>query len=214
MRCAFIFLLFMCASAGAQLKFEKQELVFHKESADKKVDARFTFSNTGQMPVTIRSLSSSCGCTKPRIEKMTYAPGERGEVITTFEFGWRRGQQKKMVWVQFENPQLPPVMLYLNVFINEPLKISPAFVFWRQGETGKPKLIEITSDAKNPVRILDVTASDRRLQTDLKTVNPGTHYVLSVRPAITNKPLAATLSIKTDYPPASPRIYTVHAHVK
>jgi len=41
---------------------------------------RFDFCNDGPEKIEIIGLHPSCGCTKPRLEKLTYAPGDKGEL--------------------------------------------------------------------------------------------------------------------------------------
>jgi hypothetical protein len=42
---------------------------------------RFGFINEGPEEVTIAGLRASCGCIKPRLDRRTYAPGEKGSLV-------------------------------------------------------------------------------------------------------------------------------------
>jgi hypothetical protein len=42
---------------------------------------RFAFRNDGPEKIEITGLHPSCGCTKPRLETLTYAPGDKGELV-------------------------------------------------------------------------------------------------------------------------------------
>jgi hypothetical protein len=44
----------------------------------------FEFTNTGTEPVTIQSVSASCGCTTPGWTREPVAPGQKGEVKATY----------------------------------------------------------------------------------------------------------------------------------
>ena len=57
-------------------------------AADKRPET-FAFRNIGDDPVTIMRVTSSCGCTTPRLDKRTYAPSESGAITARFEIGQR-----------------------------------------------------------------------------------------------------------------------------
>jgi len=44
----------------------------------------FEFTNTGNKPVAIQSVSASCGCTSPGWTKEPVAPGEKGTISVTY----------------------------------------------------------------------------------------------------------------------------------
>ncbi len=94
MRASFILLLLiLCqSSAWAALKWERLRADLSPVLNEKSVETEFAFVNEGQVPVTIESIKSSCGCTSAVTGKKTYAPGEKGEVRARFTIGQRRGQ--------------------------------------------------------------------------------------------------------------------------
>lgn len=46
--------------------------------------ATFNITNAGKEPVTITLVQPSCGCTSPKYTKEPIKPGEKGEVVLTF----------------------------------------------------------------------------------------------------------------------------------
>ncbi|TSA36424.1 MAG: DUF1573 domain-containing protein [Porphyromonadaceae bacterium] len=50
----------------------------------KPASATFTITNAGKDPVTITMVQPSCGCTSPKYTKEPIKPGEKGEVVLTF----------------------------------------------------------------------------------------------------------------------------------
>ena len=50
----------------------------------KPASAIFTLTNAGKDPVTISQVSTSCGCTAPKYSKEPIKPGEKGEVVLTY----------------------------------------------------------------------------------------------------------------------------------
>lgn len=65
-------------------KITQGELIYHK----------FPFTNTGEAPLVIASVSGSCGCTIPRsYPKGKIMPGERGEIEVEFNSDGKWGEQ-------------------------------------------------------------------------------------------------------------------------
>lgn len=50
----------------------------------KPASATFNITNAGKDPVTITAVQPSCGCTSPKYTKEPIKPGEKGEVVLTF----------------------------------------------------------------------------------------------------------------------------------
>lgn len=84
----------------AGLEWENETVELNPGLADSSAEAVFRFTNTGEEPVTITRMTSSCGCTVPELEKRTYAPGEGGEITALFTFGSREGRQLKRITVE------------------------------------------------------------------------------------------------------------------
>lgn len=45
----------------------------------------FTFENTGDAPLEIQGVRSSCGCTIPKKPEAPIAPGEKGEITVRYD---------------------------------------------------------------------------------------------------------------------------------
>jgi hypothetical protein len=51
----------------------------------KPASATFTITNAGKEPVTITLVQPSCGCTSPKYTKEPIKPGDKGEVVLTYD---------------------------------------------------------------------------------------------------------------------------------
>ncbi len=71
-----------CATAAARADLSFANLTFNvgEVRSGAALKRTFTFVNDGPAAVEITGLRSSCGCVRPRLDKRTYLPGERGEV--------------------------------------------------------------------------------------------------------------------------------------
>ncbi len=68
------------APARADLAFAQPEADAGEVRSGLPLTHRFAFVNDGSEVVEITGLRASCGCAKSKLEKRTYAPGEKGEL--------------------------------------------------------------------------------------------------------------------------------------
>ena len=205
-------LLVVATVARAELKFDKPLQEFHRVPDDGHVEAHFTFKNAGAEPVKIRRVVTSCGCTTATLAKNTFAPGEAGEIVVKFTFGSRRGPHRKIIGVTLEDKTELP--LDLRVWIHEPLTVTPALVYWKVGEPGGAKPVQLTVADGQKVGVKSVTSSNPRITATVAAARAGEQYVVSVKPADTAQKESAELTVQTDFPPDAPRAYTIHARIK
>ncbi len=75
------------ANSGATpvMTFDKKEHDFGEIEAKTKVETTFSYTNTGDAPLVITNIKSSCGCTIPQDwSREPLAPGEKGEFTVKF----------------------------------------------------------------------------------------------------------------------------------
>src|SRR5262250_1247583 len=90
----------LTVAARAELKWEQTTIQVHPAVGDKAAVAHFKYENIGKTPVHFKSVKASCGCTTTQTQKEVVNPGEKGEIVATFNIGDRIGQQMKTVTVQ------------------------------------------------------------------------------------------------------------------
>lgn len=206
-------LLLLTAPLRADIKWEQQNQNFHRLPSDGHLETKYVFRNEGKTAVTVKKVRTSCGCTSARLAKDTFAPGEQGEISVKFTFGDRRGPHRKIITVETDD-RPEPTELSLQVWIHEPLTIAPALVFWKTGEAGAAKTVQVTSEAGTAVRVKSVTSSNPRMAAKLETIKAGGQYAISVTPADTTQRESAEITVETDFPADAPRSYTIHARIK
>ncbi len=89
---------------------------------------RFVFSNTGDAPLNVEKLSSSCGCTAALASAKVLAPGEHGEIQTSFDSTSFRGDISKTVYLYTNDPTQPMVQLQLKAIVQEEVTLEPQLV--------------------------------------------------------------------------------------
>lgn len=210
---SFTFAVLLVAPLRAELVWEKAIQNFHRLPSDGHLETKFAFRNAGKEPVTVRKVRTSCGCTSAKLVKDTYAPGESGEISVRFTFGDRKGPNRKIITV-ITDDKPDPTELSLQVWIDEPMTITPALVYWKTGDAGAAKSVQLAAGAGTPVRVKSVTSSNPRIAAKLETIKPGEQYAVSVTPADTSKKETAEITVETDFPSDLPRSYTIHARIK
>ncbi len=207
-----IALLSCVAVAQGDIVWEKEIQEFHVTPEDKAVEAKFVFKNTGPDTINIRKVQSSCGCTTTRLSKMTFAPGEIGEVEAKFTFGGRRGAHQKVITLTSDDKR--EWRAALQCWIHEPLTISPMLVYWKVGDEGLPRSVTLNAAKGGQVRVKSVKSSSPRFSASVQPVKEGDRYTVTVKPIDTSAKESAEVIVETDYPRAAPRSYRFFARIK
>jgi len=72
----------------------------------------FKFTNTGHVPVEIKSASATCGCTRPSFPFITIGPGESNQISVTYNSVGKDGPQTPEITVEANtNPKLTVLKL-------------------------------------------------------------------------------------------------------
>jgi hypothetical protein len=214
MKLSLFLLCLFAGSAFGQLAWETTEQTFHSKQQDKEVVAKYKFTNTGPKPIKIQNVQTSCGCTTAQLNKTYYAPGEWGEIETKFTFAGRTGKQEKAITVATTDNPTQPTILKLHVYIEETVKIEPEIVLWRVGEQPDSKAIHITIADSSSAKIVSVISDNPALKVKLTELKPGKEYEAQITPESAVQPTAATLMIRTDYPPDNPETKYAYARIK
>lgn len=92
------------------LKFKETEHNFGKINQNTENKKIFTFTNTGENPLTISNAVGSCGCTVPTWPKDPIAPGATGEIVVVYSPGTQVGSQSKTVTVTGNTEPLSAIL--------------------------------------------------------------------------------------------------------
>ena len=79
-----------------------------------KLNASFTFTNTGGSDLVIESVKASCGCTATEPKDKIVKPGQSSEILATFDSRGRPGKQNKSITVRTNDPDSGTVLLRLE----------------------------------------------------------------------------------------------------
>jgi len=207
-----LLLICMTVKSYALLDWETTQVTQKADPLAESVSATFRFKNIGDKVVTIKEVKPSCGCTTAALAKMSYGPGESGEIVAKLDIGSRQGLQSKSIQVTSDGEDAPTV-LTMKTLIPKILEMQPAFVFWQKGEVPDTKTINL-SVGVDALHIVKAESDNANVSVQLDEVEPGKRYRLTVFPASTDELLKVRITLVTDYPKDKPKTFYVFAHVK
>jgi len=193
--------------ARAELTWEHRMIEHAGAYGDTKAEIPFIFKNTGDHPVTLLKVETSCSCTTAEPEKFIYQPGETGLVLAIFTLGGRRGIQEKQVLVTTSDDPLKPVVLTLKVTIPAVATISANKLNWAKGEALTEKALILVVQPGAKVELEPLTPAQAKLFHSEIADDPATKgYTLKVRPLSTASAVQCLLRLKvTSFAPAVER---------
>lgn len=121
MKYLFTIILFCLASINIYAQETNSKIEFINETIDYgKIDygsnglRKFIFKNTGNSPLVISKVTSSCGCTVPKKPKAPIAPGETGEIEVKYDTK-RTGFIRKTITVTSNAANVKNGISYLKI---------------------------------------------------------------------------------------------------
>ncbi|WP_375238201.1 DUF1573 domain-containing protein [Aurantibacter sp.] len=123
----FLFIGLISLSVNAQdkiAKIEFKETTIDYGTIDKGANGvrTFEFTNTGDAPLVITKVSSSCGCTVPKKPKDPIMPGKTGEIQVKYDTNRVMPIRKTITVVS--NAETPTVSLKIKGEVLDPSKTS------------------------------------------------------------------------------------------
>jgi len=131
----------LAGTAGAQvITLDKRHIDFGDMKQMEDRDAEVVVTNTGTLPLLIKSVDADCGCTIPELAKDNLAPGESTVIKILFNSKKFVGDTTKMVHITSNDPNNEIVSVMLTAMVNTPIIIDPptqrlGFPKLRRGET-------------------------------------------------------------------------------
>ena len=72
-------------ASGPMINFEIETIDYGEISKGSDGIRTFIFENTGNAPLEIQGVRSSCGCTIPKKPEVPIAPGDKGEITVKYD---------------------------------------------------------------------------------------------------------------------------------
>ena len=107
----------------AKIMFENESHDFGKVEQGIQLEYSFKFINEGAVPLFIKKVQPSCGCTGAVTDgESEYSEGESGEIKITFNTQGRTGRQEKHIVVFTNDPDMPQINLKISCDIDVNMK--------------------------------------------------------------------------------------------
>ena len=130
-------------------------------------EIKFSFQNKTALPVTIKELKRSCGCTQAKahiLESDKYSEpketdantwfvvpaGAKCEIVATFDPKAKSGPQSKTVTVISDDAERGEVVLTFNALVEQNIMVEPAVLNFGTLERGTSKTLKLTIVGRTP----------------------------------------------------------------
>lgn len=180
----------MAFSANAQQwandLFKVKNHDFGSIARGSKAEFKFPINNPYMEDVHISSVTSSCGCTSPRIEKQMLKTYETGSIIAHINSKTFLGNKGATLTVHIDKPYPATVLLHVKTYIRSDVVFSPEGVNLgdvQQGETVHRK-VRVTYVGRNDWKINEVRSDNPHITATAQEVsrrNGQVVYDLDVR---------------------------------
>lgn len=85
--------------AGPAITFEESTFDFGDINQGDKVEHIFNFENTGDAPLVITNVQTTCGCTATDWKREPILPGETSTIKVNFNSAGKMGRQNKVITI-------------------------------------------------------------------------------------------------------------------
>lgn len=102
---------------AARLNLSSNQYNFSNVTEGTVAKGTLNFVNGGKSNLIIKNIKSTSDCTKANFAKNEFAPGEKGEIVLTFDTEGRKGQMSRTIIIESNDPISPKqvVTLFINV---------------------------------------------------------------------------------------------------
>lgn len=108
------------ADKGPKIQFKELKWNFGNKKEGTVLTHKFRFENTGDEPLIITRVRTSCGCAAAILSKKELDPGEKGEIQAKFDTRGYYGEQNKFIYVESNDPTASVTQLMISASIEVP----------------------------------------------------------------------------------------------
>lgn len=179
------------------LTFLQTSNTIQTEPGSGAVTLEYVVENTGQKPVHIASIESSCECLEADIDANPIDPGKKATIRGVFDTTKLQSTVDRRITVHVED-QARPIFLSARIEMTPLYEIQPAMTIWKRGEAAKTQAVSFQVLQAKPIRILSVESKRPEVKCELLTEKEGRSYRLELTPDSTETTLLGIVRIETD----------------
>lgn len=136
---------------------------------------RFVIKNIYEEDAHIQSVSSSCGCTTPKITKADLKTFEAGEIVAVLNTKTFTGHKSATLKVVFDKPFHAEVNLNITAFIRSDVVTQPGIIDFGSVDQGAPseQKLHVAYAGRDDWKLLDVKTADPWYEVEMKETARG-----------------------------------------
>jgi hypothetical protein len=182
----------------AGLVLDQSPLELFPKPEDEEIEGDFTFTNTGDKPVRVTGLESSCSCLEATLDKPVYEPGEKGKGHAKFKVSSFTGKHEKVLHIYTDDPASRDIVLTAVIEIPVVVSVEPTLVQWIIGERPEPREFIVKMTGKDPIHLTEVVSTRQTVSASFREVTPGREYRVTVTPSTTADVIIGAVTLRTD----------------
>ena len=199
---------------NAALTWQTKQLDLRAMAGTTEIATAFYFRNTGDTPVTIASLRTSCDCTTATIDKPDYAAGERGRIEVRFHPGERTGVAERTITVTMADRSI--VTMHLRVNLVEPVSCKPQTLRWEKNGPASEQSAQIVAIPPAVIHTIDLGENDlgKFARVCIEPTETSRRYRLSIIPLDLQRPRTIPLHCRIEFTDGSIRRLLISTVIK
>ncbi len=160
------------AQEWAEKMFQARVHEFGDVARGAKAEYRYELTNLYEEDVHIAGVTSSCGCTSPRIEQNTLKTHETAAIVAKINTDRFQGQKGATLTVTFDKPYYAQVQLQTRVYIRSDVVFSPGSV--EVGAVAEGQAVDrevvVAHAGRSDWQILEVVGSNPHLSAKFEEI--------------------------------------------
>ncbi len=197
-----LFLSAQLLSAQAKIEFKETTFAFGKIHEDGGLAThKFIFKNTGNQPVIITNVESSCGCTTPQWTRKPVKPGESGFVSAQYDPRNRPGAFNKHILVYNTATKAPVKLVVTGEVVPKEKTLSDIYRFQMGPLRLKTNHVAFARMANTDVKkqtIGIVNDSDKEIKVSFDTKRIPQHIKTEIIPSVLKPKQEGKITITYD----------------
>lgn len=192
------------AANGPRLEVEPILADFGKIRQGAQVEQIFHLKNTGDAPLVIGQVKTSCGCTAALPSKTSFAPGEEGEIRAVFNSKGFSGEIKKSIYVYSNDKSRTFMEVVMHGQVVPEIEVSPTVLEAGTVEVGTTQEVqaEIFNHGATPLALkrIEVLATGVEVPFEEQTIPAGgsVRLLVKITPPAGSERVTGYLVVHTD----------------
>ena len=156
-----------------------------------KVEHRFIVENIYEEDANVKSVTSSCGCSSPQINRRFLKTWEKAEILVILDTRGFLGRKDATITVEFDKPFSAEVQLHVHAYIRSDMVVQPGAVLFgsvSQGEEAK-QVVSISYAGRDDWRLVKLECSNPAIVATAIPTHPSVGQV-AYSMSVTLKPNA------------------------